>query len=124
MASNCSPSQRDEFEAFLEAAIIFGRSSLDRLKKEFKSHSGWSSWFAALKGNPSVEFFREHRNFILKEASPKVGQRIGFQPVDIAADLYFFEPNEPATATVRNHLSVIAKLVQEASNRFGTPTAA
>jgi len=119
LASECSATQRKEFEAFLEAAIIFGRTAIHRIKSEFERNPGWSCWFAGLRSNPSIEFFREHRDVTLKEAPPKVGQRIGFQPALSAAELYFFEPNEFATATVRNHLSVIANLVQEASNRFG-----
>ena len=81
LAEQCSPEQRTEFEAFLEAAIVFARAALHRLKNEFESHPSWNVWFAQLKGNPAVEFFREHRDFVLKEASPKVGQIISFNRV-------------------------------------------
>lgn len=124
LASDCPASKRDEFEAFLEAAIIFGRTAIHRLKHEFEHHSAWTPWFAALKGNPAIEFFKEHRDFTLKEASPKVGQRIGFQPVSTATELYFFQPNETAITTVRNHLNTIANLIHDASTRFSKPSAA
>jgi len=110
LAEQCSPEQRTEFEAFLEAAIVFARAALHRLKSKFKSHPAWKACFAQLKGNPSVEFFREHRDFLLKEASPKVGQIISFNSVATAAQLYYFEdPSVTATETVRKHLQSYAK---------------
>ena len=118
LASECNASQRDEFEAYLEAAVVFGRTAIHRLKHEYEQHSAWAPWFTALKGNPSIEFFREHRDFTLKEASPKVGQRIEFHPVPNAADLYFFEPNESPITTVRGHLNATAKLIKKASLLF------
>ena len=95
LASSCTASQRDDFEAFLEAAIIFGRTAIHRLQHEFKQHPDWPNWFHSLKGNPAIDFFKEHRDFTLKESSPKVGQRIGFQSVSTAQELYFFHPDEP-----------------------------
>jgi thioesterase domain-containing protein len=119
LAEQCTPEQRTEFEAFLEAAIVFARAALHRLKSEFESHSSWKAWFAQLKGNPSVEFFREHRDFLLKEASPKVGQIISFNPVATAAQLYYFEdPSVTATATVRKHLQSYAKTLQDSEACF------
>ena len=118
LASSCTASQRDDFEAFLEAAIIFGRTAIHRLQHEFKQHPDWPNWFHSLKGNPAIDFFKEHRDFTLKESSPKVGQRIGFQSVSTAQELYFFHPDEPLIKTVRNHLNAIAKIVDEASSRF------
>ncbi|MGK2957890.1 MAG: hypothetical protein ACSLFB_05720 [Acidimicrobiales bacterium] len=119
LAEKCTPEQRTEFEAFLEAAIVFSRAALHRLKSEFESHPSWKVWFTQLNGNPSVKFFREHRNFLLKEASPKVGQSIFFNPVSIAAQLYYFEdPSITATATVRNHLQSYAKTLQEGEACF------
>lgn len=119
LAEQCTPEQRTEFEAFLEAAIVFSRAALHRLKSEFESHSSWRVWFAQLRGNPSVEFFREHRDFLLKEASPKVGQIISFNPVTTAAQLYYFEaPSVTATATVRRHLDSYAKILLDGEACF------
>ena len=113
LAEKCTPEQRTEFEAFLEAAIVFARAALHRLKSEFEPHPSWNAWFTQLKGNPSVEFFREHRDFLLKEASPKVGQIVSFNPVLTAAQLYYFEdPSVTATATVRKHLQSYARTLQ------------
>ena len=110
LAEQCTLEQRTEFEAFLEATIVFARAALHRLKSEFESHPSWKAWFAQLKGNLSVEFFREHRDFLLKEASPKVGQNISFNPVATAAQFYYFEDTSvTATATVRKHLQSYAK---------------
>ena len=119
LAEQCTPAQRNEFEAFLEAAIVFARAALHRLQCEFRSHPSWKEWFAQLRGNPSVEFFREHRDFLLKEASPKVGQIISFNPVTTAAQLYYFEdPSVTATATVRKHLKFYTKILMDGEACF------
>lgn len=123
LANDCSASRREDFEAYLEAAIIFGRTALHRLKHEFESHTDWKPWFDSLRGNPSVEFFREHRDFILKEGPPKVGQIIGFQEITKASALYFFQPGESANTTVKKHLNEIAALISDASTRFSQPSA-
>lgn len=117
-AERCSVDSRENFEAFLEASIVFGRTAIHRLKSQFKDHREWKAWFASLRGNPSVEFFREQRDFILKEAPPKVGQIIGGQPQRAAQMYYFDSPEVPATDTVRRHLEVMATLVQDAEARF------
>jgi len=119
LAERCRPEERTEFEAFLEAAIVFARAALHRMKNEFESHPLWMTWFAQLKGNPAAEFFREHRDFVLKETSPKIGQSISFNPVATAAQLYYFEkPSITAAATVREHLRSYAKTLQEAEACF------
>jgi hypothetical protein len=105
LAEQCSPEQRTEFEAFVEASIVFARAALHRLKHDFKSHLSWNAWFAQLKGDPAVEFFREHRDFVLKEAPHRVGQIISFNPLKTAAELYYFEdPTITATSTIRKYL--------------------
>jgi len=38
LAEQCRPEERTEFEAFLEAAIVFARAALHRLKNEFETH--------------------------------------------------------------------------------------
>lgn len=119
LAEHCTPEQRTEFEAFLEAAIVFARAALHRFKCEFDSHPTWNAWFAQLKGNPSVEFFREHRDFLLKEASPKIGQLISFNPVASASQLYYFEDSSvTATETVRKHLQSYAKTLLDGEACF------
>ncbi|MEF8697779.1 MAG: hypothetical protein V5B36_14440 [Candidatus Accumulibacter sp. UW25] len=119
LAEQCTPEQRNEFEAFLEAAIVFARAALHRLKSKFESHPSWKLWFAKLQGNPAVEFFREHRDFVLKEASPKVGQIISFNPVVTAAQFYYFEnPLVTAAATVREHLQSYAQTLLEGEACF------
>jgi len=119
LADRCTAPDRDAFEAFLEAAIVFGRTAIHRLLSQFEAHPEWKGWFASLRGNPSVEFFRQHRDFILKEGPPKVGQIIGFNPDITAAQMYYFDtPDIPATETVRRHLAALAELVRDAEIRF------
>ncbi len=113
LAEQCRPEQRQEFEAFLEAAIVFSRAALHRLKAEFESHELWAPWFANLKNDPSIEFFRKQRDFLLKEASPKVGQVITFNQIVTAAQLYYFEDTSSDTAaeTVRKHFNLYSKIL-------------
>jgi len=117
-ASKCTVTQKDEFEAKLEAAIIFGRNVIHHLQTKYSKHPDWVEWFAALRGNEAVEFFKEHRDVTLKEASPKIGQIIGFVPAQSASELYFFEPNVQAIDTVQKHLDEMIRLTNEASKLF------
>ena len=120
MAGNCRFDQRDEYEALLEAAIVFGRAAFHRLKPTFENDAKWTKWMASLSGNESVEFFRKERNHVLKKGPTKVGQviRVGVQ-TERAEEHYFFESADvPATATVEAHLKRIEQLVAEAQKRF------
>jgi hypothetical protein len=121
LAKRCSVDKRDEFEAYLEASIIFGRAALHRLDSKYKHQSNWKPWWRELRSKSAVEFFRNERNWILKEGPPKVGQiiRVGGPPVTMAAELYYYEnPQTPATDTVDKHLSAVESLLIEAQRRF------
>ncbi len=121
LAEKCTPGQRAEFEAYVDASIIFARTALHRLKSKHNHHPSWETWFAQLKSNPAVEFFRENRDFLLKEGPTKIGQVISFNPVTSAAQLYFFDtPPAPATETLRKHLVSYAQTLQEGANIFNT----
>lgn len=121
LAEKCTPDQRAEFEAYVDASIIFARTALHRLKSKCSNHPSWRNWFTQLKGNPAVEFFRDNRDFLLKEGPTKIGQVISFNPVTTAAQLYFFEtPPAPATETLRKHLDSYTKTLQEGENIFNT----
>lgn len=119
LAERCSIEERIEFEAFLEASIVFARAALHRLKKNFESHPLWPTWFSSLKGDRSVEFFREQRDFLLKEAPPKLGQIISFDPAISAAKFYYFDdPTITAAATIRSHLQRYAEILKDGEDRF------
>jgi len=119
LAERCDVQNRQDFEAFLEAAIIFARTAIHRLQTQCKCHPEWASWFASIKQDPAVCFFWDQRNFILKEGPPKMGQVISFNPVSRAAELYYFEsPSVDAAATVRKHLRSLATTISEAEKRF------
>ena len=78
-----------------------------------------------------MNFFRIERNWILKEASPKIGQKIFLPSVGLgealegthapasAAEFYYFEdPHTPATVTVEKHLDALVKTLADAERRF------
>ncbi len=76
-AEECGVDEREAFEAHLEAAIVFGRSALHRLKHQYSKHSDWDEeWWNSLLTDPSVDFFIKERNVILKEGPPKRNQKI------------------------------------------------
>jgi hypothetical protein len=129
-ARACSSDARIDFEAFLEATIVFARSAIHRFQAQHPRHPAWGPWWDSLRGHAAVDFFRRHRDCILKEASPKVGQKafvasIGgggaYQPV-LASEFYHFEsPNVSATDTVARHLAELEELLREAETRFTKP---
>ncbi|WP_157772256.1 hypothetical protein [Zobellella denitrificans] len=121
LAEQCTPKQRAEFEAFIEASIIFARATLHHLQNNYKRHTSWKEWFESIKGDPAVEFFRQHRNVVLKESSPKAGQIISLNSIETAAVLYYFEdPTIPATVTIRRHLESYTKILQKGEENFKT----
>lgn len=123
----------EAFEAYLEAAIVFGRVAIHRVHEAAKNKAqsnpnmkaGVKAWWDSLRGNSAIEFFRVERDFILKEGPPKVGQtvRLGGPTPLKAEELYYYEDlTVPATITVERHLNSIEKIVTDAENRFETAT--
>lgn len=128
MATECAADERVEFEAFIEATIVFARAALHRFQAQHERDSRWKGWWSGLRGNPSVEFFRAERDWLLKEAPPRIGQRgfavsigsssPGHEPTT-AAEFYFFEDSDgPATDTVTRHLQELARVLQSADALF------
>ncbi len=74
-AKECSGDAQVDFEAYIEAAIVFARAAVHRLKTKYERHPDWKDWWDSLRGDPAVEFFRTERDWILKEAPPKIGQK-------------------------------------------------
>ncbi len=136
-AKECPADNQVDFEAYLEASIIFGRSAIHRVKSAYKREAKFKDWWDSLLDDPSVKFFKDERDFILKKGSAKLGQNltvpfipasghVGGQPVEDdepavidvqtisseehshASDLYYFDdPSIPATQTVEDHLKVL-----------------
>ncbi|MBA7578921.1 hypothetical protein ES708_20787 [subsurface metagenome] len=121
LAKQCPIEKRDEFEAYLDASIIFGRTALHRFKTKYKRHSNWKTWWDSIATNPAVEFFRKERNWILKDGPLKSGQKIGVgEPLmSMASELYYYEnPQTPITDTVEKHLNAIETLLEDAESDF------
>lgn len=127
-AMDCRADERVDFEAYLEASIVFARSALHRFKKRFVSHPEFRNWWDSQLGDSAVMFMRVQRDWILKDASLKIGQRgyaasgscqaPSWQPA-MAGDFYYFEgPSIPATETVIRHLAALKAMLGEAEQRF------
>ncbi len=129
-AKECAVDERDAFEAYLDAAIVFGRSAIQwtQRKHEDMSNPAWNKWWSSLLKDQSIMFFREHRGDIIHERAPKINQIIkaGFipapgdpDPVTQATELYYFEsPEIPATETVRRHLEKTTEHVRYAEKHI------
>ncbi len=131
LAEAAPPESRVEFEAYLEAAIVFARAAVHRFQSKHKKHPQWKSWWNALLKDASVNFFRAERDWILKEGAPKIGQKVfgafigpgeesseGYVPARATEFYYFEDPDIPATETVRRHLDALAKLLADAEPRL------
>jgi hypothetical protein len=120
LAKRCSAAERNLHEAYMEAAIVFARTAIHRIKSQYERRPGWKQWWDSLLNNASIVFIRAERDWILKNDAPKVGQVIrlcGEQP--LASDFYYYEDiNTPAIDTVGRHIRETARLVQEADHRF------
>jgi hypothetical protein len=129
-AAAVPPDGRVEFEAFLEAAIVFSRAAVHRLKTTHDKQPGWKAWWDSILNDPAVHFFRTERDWILKEAPPKIGQKLFLPSIGPAgshvavylparaSEMYYFDdPATPATDTVRQHLDHLAQLLKM---RLGT----
>lgn len=126
-----TPDSRVDFEAFLEASIVFARAALHHLQSEYKSHPDWKAFWNGLANDAAVTFFRVQRDFILKEAPPQIGQKLllpsirpggahgkGYVPATAAEFYYFDDPGELATVTIGRHLDSLATLLADAESRF------
>lgn len=120
-AKQCPVESRVDFEAFLEASIVFARAAIHRIKSQHETNPSFKAWWASMLQNPSVNFFRMERDWILKNGPPQIGQRIIMPAINIptnapiideqsshnfyASELYYYEdPTIPATDTVSRHL--------------------
>ena len=96
-AKECPADNRVDFEAYLEASIIFGRSAIHRVQAAYKEDAVFKNkfkiWWDSLENDKSVVFLKEERDMILHEAPPRIGQilqmpfipasgHVGGQPVE------------------------------------------
>jgi hypothetical protein len=127
-ARACPAGARVEFEAFLEASIVFARAAVHRLRGKHQRHPKWKAVWDSWAQQAAIRFFREERNWILKEAPPKLGQKVfatsvhGSEPAtpSRAAEFYFYghDPQVPATAIVESHLASLETLLTDAEERL------
>lgn len=113
LAREAPAADRDAYEAYLDASILFARAALHRLHTRFRSNVEFKVLWNSLLNDEAVNFFRLHRDRVLKEAPVSVGQRISMDTdVRNADELYFFEPERTAAQTLTMHLDRIEAIVQ------------
>jgi hypothetical protein len=120
LADECTMGQRDRCEALMEAAIVFCRAALHRVQTQYKHRPGWGAWWADLRNDPDLDFIRQHRDWIVKEAPEKFNQvvRPG-QPFESAADAYYYENyNIRATTTLRRCVDATERHIKDADAKF------
>ena len=130
-AEACSAEERVAFEAYLDAAIVFGRAAIHRFQAKHKTHPAWKNWWNGLSENPSINFIRTERDWLLKEAPPKINQIVFAGTPNLSGDhvpahrptragdfYYFEEPGVSATATLARHLAVVSELLSKAEGLF------
>ena len=121
LAEKCLTTQLSEFEAYLEASIIFARSAMHRLETEFEKHPEWKAWFKSMDADESVNFFRNQRDFILKECAPPLVQIVNSNVVARASELRRFDGIQiDAASHVRSLLNRYSALLLSAEQQFRT----
>jgi hypothetical protein len=146
-ARKCRIDSREDFEAYIETTIVFAQTALLRLEKKYKKTAIYKTWWKSVKNKRSVKLFRKHRNVIIHEAPPKVGQilkmplhkvnvTIGGEPEGItsasselpeeilyASDLYYFEkdPSISATDKVEEHLNELEAYINNFIESLNAP---
>ena len=114
-AKECPAESREDFKAYLEASIIFGRSAIQRVQAAYKEDAVFKNkfkiWWDSLENDESVVFLKEERDMILHEAPPRIGQilqtplipasgHVGGQPVeDDELDVPTIKSEEPSYAS-------------------------
>lgn len=75
-AELCETSDREAFEAYLAAAIVFARSITFHIQKEYRHQPNFENWYshheAKMRDDPICKFFIEKRNLIVKEGIPSL----------------------------------------------------
>jgi hypothetical protein len=123
LADECPMEQRDRCEAFMEAAIIFCRTALQRVRTQYEGRPGWDDWWKGLLNDPDLAFIRRRRNWIVKEAPETFSQVIRpGQPFSCAVDCYYCDRYDiRATTTLRRCVDVTERHTKDADGRFGPP---
>ena len=82
-AEALSGDQREAFDTYLKAAIVFGRAIYHHLQTVAQSYgvdTAYRQWFTAksaeMKTDPVLEYFRESRDLLLKERQVTVRRRV------------------------------------------------
>ena len=114
---------RDRCEAFMEAAIIFCRAALHRVRTQYKRRPGWDEWWNGLLNDPDLAFIRRRRDWIVKEAPETFSQVVQpGQPFSFAADCYYYERYDiRATTTLRRCVDATEGHTTDADTKFGQP---
>ena len=99
-AEQVGPSQREAFEAYLEAAIVFGRSVTFHIQKEYAHRPEFRPWYShcqeMMGSDRMFGFFQGTRNFILKEG-PAETRQVTTLSASLSACVVAGEPSAPPT---------------------------
>src|SRR5262249_61645539 len=124
-ADECPMEQRDHCEAFMEAAIVFCRTAIHRVKAQYADHPDWIDWWKSLLSDPDLDFICRHRDSIVKKAPGAFSQVVRVNvPFEFAADGYHYAHEHytvRATKTLRRCVDSTERHAREADKRFGRP---
>lgn len=94
-ASETMTADRRAFVNLIEAAIVFARSVTFCLQSEYRDTTEFKDWYLEkqeeMKKDPLFSFFRDRRNYILKEGSAGVHKGISLNITEHAGISEFFE---------------------------------
>ena len=79
-ARAAEPTDRESFEHYVYAAIVFGRAVTNHLQKEYKHCPGFDDWYeerqSEMRKAPLLRYFYNERTFILKRRPTPIQKTI------------------------------------------------
>lgn len=105
----------EAYECYVEASVIFARSALGHLRREFGRKRGFPDWMAMRERNPLIKSLIDTRDELVHESAPSI---IPSQN----EDTFYYDQASPEIRTLHetlpNQLDEIVSIIDECERKF------